>query len=195
MGSARDASHQLDGPPRPRVATRLYRSSPRKRGSSVQGRIRNQPSLGPRLRGDERVESVRHARAWPAHPRLYGLARIKTWMAGMNPAMTGWNALRHRCPSPFIPAKAGIQRKGLHQKSTKPGSPRARGRTDVKQPSCPRLSRASTSVQPRKDQDVDGRDEPGHDGLEWSASSLPFSVHPRASGDPAQKGCVRNHQA
>jgi hypothetical protein len=30
----------------------------------------------------------RHARACPEQPRLSGVARKKTWMAGMNPAMT-----------------------------------------------------------------------------------------------------------
>src|SRR5882757_9243361 len=31
---------------------------------------------------------VRHARAWPAHPRLTAFVRKKTWVAGTSPAMT-----------------------------------------------------------------------------------------------------------
>src|SRR5947209_5576853 len=31
---------------------------------------------------------ARHARACPGHPRLSGIAAIKTWMAGTSPAMT-----------------------------------------------------------------------------------------------------------
>jgi hypothetical protein len=31
---------------------------------------------------------IRHARACPGHPRLSGVARRKTWMAAINPAMT-----------------------------------------------------------------------------------------------------------
>jgi hypothetical protein len=63
-------------------------------------------------------------------------------MAGTSPAMTvekpgsplmrGRTEGKYDAPSPFIPANAGIQRKGLRQKSTKPGSPLARGRTEVK---------------------------------------------------------------
>jgi hypothetical protein len=41
------------------------------------------------------------------HARRCGLARIKTWMAGTSPAMT----IHQAGNLPFIPAKAGIQRK------------------------------------------------------------------------------------
>src|SRR5262245_16445170 len=54
---------------------------------------------------------------------------------------------------------------------------------------------ASTSLGLCTDEDVDGRDKPGHNVLEWSASSLPFSVHPRASGDPAKRAASEIKQA
>ena len=41
-------------------------------------------------------------------------------------------------------------------------------RTNTSPPPCPRLSRASTPfLRAFSEQDVDGRDKPGHDSPEW----------------------------
>src|SRR5262245_40967828 len=54
---------------------------------------------------------------------------------------------------------------------------------------------ASTSLGLCADEDVGSRDETGHNVLEWSASSLLFSVDPRASGDPAKRAASEIKQA
>jgi L-cysteine S-thiosulfotransferase len=48
-------------------------------------------------------------------------------------------------------------------------------RVAVSSPSCPALCRASTSLEPSRKQDVDGRDKPGHDDAGSRADS-PFSL-------------------
>jgi len=46
-----------------------------------------------RVSNVKKIVSIRHARACPGHPRLSTSPASKTWMAGMNPAMTmGWAA-------------------------------------------------------------------------------------------------------
>src|SRR6185295_11958072 len=65
----------------------------------------------------------RHARAWPGHPRLYGAATSKTWMAGTSPAMTSQTAYRTlSCPAMtkegFVPNDDGCY---LNLLSTVPG--------------------------------------------------------------------------
>ncbi len=48
-------------------------------------------------------------------------------------------------------------------------------------PSCPRLSRASTSFFPAKSEDVDGRDKPGHDESLYSVYFTTAAVWPNSS--------------
>src|SRR5215471_10871212 len=80
----------------------------------------------------------------PGHPRLHDLA-LKTWMAGTSPAMT----LRD---SPAM--TLGMWCPSSHS-------------------SCAGLIRASTSLHLKKE-DVDGRDEPGHDAARQSGHDAEF---------------------
>jgi hypothetical protein len=41
-----------------RIRQDVFRSSPRRRGSRINSSIRNQRRLGPRLRGDERMDCI-----------------------------------------------------------------------------------------------------------------------------------------
>ncbi len=57
---------------------------------------------------------LRHARACRGHPRLFGVARRKTWMAGTSPAMT---AEKHCAPDRDCGDKLGDDGGVLHDQA------------------------------------------------------------------------------
>src|SRR5262249_55261582 len=102
------------------------------------------PAMTPRVNPAITLESVaslpliRHARACRGHPRLHGISTSKTWMAGTSPAMT----LR---VSPAVTLRCLV----LDLDTVMPGFlPGILGHCD--------------------EQDVDGRDKPGHDAARQS---------------------------
>ena len=62
-----------------------------------------------------------------------------------------------------LPYYTGSLVEARRSKQARDGGLRTNNHCDAPQPSCPRLSRASTSLLTLDRNDVDGRDKPGHD--------------------------------